>query len=119
MRKIVVLLFVSLLVAVCGAAIGDNKFYTKVAPNGAVGTFEWSSTSVHGLPSQFTVWSADAGEFWITFYPGGVAESLSVHVPAGRSVTMPTPARFDTSGTYYTKFTVSGHADSVYAVGYN
>lgn len=122
MRKIALVVFVALLaISVAAAAIEINsKFYTEFVPDGAVGTFEWSSGYPAGLPGSFTIWSGDAAQFWITFYPGGAAESLAVHVPAGRSITMPMPALFDsnTAGvyTYHTKFTVAGHTDTLFVL---
>ena len=118
-RKVAAVVLAVLVVAASAFALEINsKYVTEVAPSGAVGTFEWSGTSIYHLPSSFTIWSGDAAKFWITFYPLGVAESFSLPVPAGRSITMPTPPPSHDGTNWTTKFTVAGHTDSVFVMGW-
>lgn len=116
MKRIALVMFGLLLVmAMAAGAIEINsKFDTAVVANGAIGTFQWTSSSFTGLPGSFTIFSGDAAEFWITFYPDSTAESFPVHIPAGRSITMPMPKLWEDSGFYHTKFTVAGMTDSVF-----
>ena len=120
MRRVVVWFVCVALVALFvgqSSGLDIQKGGVVQASNGSSpAQFLYSASTITSLPSGFTVYSKDASAFYITRQPNGVSESVSIYVPAGKSILIPAPEASVAASIFNVSIIASAQTDSVFCL---